>query len=81
MPLASSADSDHAALASRSSASGAGASVVAFDVSVLLNVDEEPDCLRGWLSRFSPNLPPERADSAARESDATAPAPSVVGFV
>ncbi len=55
--------------------------MVAFEVSVLLNVDEEPDCLRGWLSRFSPNLPPERADSAARESDATAPAPSVVGFV
>ena len=50
-------------------------------MSVLLNVEDEPDCWRGWLSRLSPNLPPERADSAARESDATAPAPSVVGLL
>ena len=51
------------------------------EVSVLLKVDEEPDCLRGSESRFSPNAPPERVDSAARESEATAPAPSVVGLV
>ncbi len=51
------------------------------EVSVVLKVDEEPDCLRGWLSRLSPNLPPDRADSAARESDATEPAPSVVGLL
>ena len=55
--------------------------MVALEVSVLLKVDVEPGCLRGWLLRFSPNLPPEREDSAARESDATAPAPSVVEFV
>ena len=73
--------SDHAALASRSAASGAAERIVAAEVSVLLKVDEEPDCLRGSESRFSPKAPPERADSAARESEATAPAPSVVGLV
>ena len=51
------------------------------EVSVLLKVDEEPDCLRGSELRFSLKAPPERADSAARESEATAPAPSVVGLM
>jgi len=54
---------------------------VALEMSVSLEVDAEPDSLWGWLSRFSPNLPPERADSAARESEATEPAPSVVGLL
>lgn len=51
------------------------------EVSVLLKVDEEPDCLRGSELRFSLKAPLERADSAARESEATAPAPSVVGLM
>ena len=48
---------------------------------MLLKVELLPLTARGSLSRFSENLPPERADSAARESEATAPAPSSVGLV
>ena len=40
-------------------------------------VEFEPDTPRGSLSLFSLNAPPERVDSAARESEATAPAPSL----
>lgn len=47
---------------------------------MLLKVEELPltDC--GAESRFSEKAPPERVDSAARESEATGPAPSRVGF-
>ena len=38
------------------------------------------DMLTGSEFRFEAKAPPERVDSAAKESDATAPAPSWVGF-
>lgn len=41
-------------------------------------VELEPFTPRGSLSRFEANPPPERVDSAARESEATAPAPSLM---
>lgn len=47
---------------------------------MLLKVEELPLTDRGSELRFSLNAPPERADSAARESEATAPAPSRMGF-
>ena len=77
-PLSSFEVSCHAAFASRSSLSSAGASVVAAEVSVLARVEELPLTARGSLSRFALKAPPARVDSAARESEATGPAPSVV---
>jgi len=40
----------------------------------------EIDILTGSELRFKEKAPPERADSAAKESDAIAPALSWVGF-
>lgn len=42
------------------------------------NVELEPFTPRGSLSRFEAKPPPERVLSAARESEATAPAPSLM---
>ena len=50
-------------------------------MSVLLRVDLLPSTERGLESRFSPNAPPVRVDSAARESEATGPAPSRMGIL
>ena len=58
----------------RASASGAGSRRVAPEVLVFAKVEFEPDTPWGSLFLFSENLPPSRIDSAARESDAMAPA-------
>ena len=50
--------------------------MVALEVSVLARVELAPLTERGFESRFSLKAPPDLADSAARESEATAPAPS-----
>ena len=71
----------HAALASRSWASGAGARVVAAEVSVVLSVEELPETASGAASRFLLNSPPARVDSAARESEAMGPAASCLGIL
>jgi hypothetical protein len=55
--------------------------VVAPEVLVLLNVELEPDTLRGSLLGFWENAPPCRTDSPARESLATAPGPSWTGIL
>ena len=64
----------------RDSASRAGGILEAPDVPVLARVDLPPSTDRGALSLFSANFPPPRTDSAARESLATDPAPSSVGW-
>lgn len=46
------------------------------EVLALANVELEPETPWGSLLRFSEKSPPALVDSAARESDATAPAPS-----
>ena len=51
------------------------------EVLVLLRVDFEPDTERGSLSLFEAKAPPERTDSAARESEAMAPGPSSLGLL
>lgn len=51
------------------------------EVSVVLKVALEPETERGSLLRFSEKAPPERADSAARESEAMAPGPSSLGIL
>lgn len=51
------------------------------DVFVLLNVELEPETLRGSLFGFWENAPPCRADSPARESLATGPGPSWTGML
>ena len=61
--------------------SGAGDSVVAALVSVVAKVELEPETPDGSAPRFEAKAPPLRWDSAASESDATAPAPSVVGLL
>ena len=48
------------------------------EVLVFAKVELEPDTPWGSLPLFSPNLPPARSESAARESEATAPAPSSI---
>merc|ERR1712093_121970 len=60
----------------RASASRAGSRRLAPEVFSLANVEFDPDTPRGSLLRFSEKSPPSRDDSAARESEATAPAPS-----
>jgi hypothetical protein len=62
--------------ASLASASEAGSRRVAPDVFSFAKVELEPLTPCGSLLRFSENPPPALVDSAARESDATAPAPS-----
>jgi hypothetical protein len=57
-------------------AESAGGRVVAPEVSVFAYVELAPFTPEGSELRFSENPPPERVDSAARESDATAPADS-----
>ena len=52
--------------------------MVAAEVSSLAKVELLPLTLRGSEPRFSAKSPPELTDSAARESDATAPAPSLM---
>lgn len=54
--------------------------MVAPEVSVVLKVDLEPDTERGSLLRLAEKPPPERADSAARESEAMGPGPSCLGW-
>ena len=68
-----------ALVSSRSLADWAGLSVVAPEVSVLAKVELLPLTDWGFESLLSLKPPPELADSAARESDATAPAPSLMG--
>lgn len=55
--------------------------MVAPEVSVLLNVELDPETLRGSLLGFCENAPPCRTDSPARESLATAPGPSSMGIL
>lgn len=62
--------------ASLASASEAGSRRVAPDVFSFAKVELEPLTPCGSLLRFSENPPPALVDSAARESEATAPAPS-----
>jgi hypothetical protein len=62
----------------RDSESGAGSRRVAPDVLVLAKVEFDPATPWGSLSLFSLNFPPSRVESAARESDAMAPAPSSI---
>jgi hypothetical protein len=50
--------------------------VTAPEVSSLANVEFLPSTPRGSEPLFSENSPPARSDSAARESEAMAPAPS-----
>ena len=78
--LALSLDSScDAAVSSRDAASRAGGSVLAAEVSVLARVELLPLTGEGSASRFWLNSPPARVDSAARESEATMPAPSLIG--
>lgn len=49
-------------------------------MSVLLRVEELPLTDWGAASRLLLKAPPERVDSAARESEAMAPAPSAMRF-
>ena len=51
------------------------------EVSVLAKVELPPFTERGSASRFCPKAPPERDDSAARESEVIAPGPSFLGFL
>ena len=53
--------------------------MVAPDMSVLLKVEELPETERGSELRFAPKAPPDCTDSAASESEATAPVPSCIG--
>ena len=62
--------------ASLASASEAGSRRVAPDVFSFAKVELEPLTPCGALLRVSENPPPALVDSAARESEATAPAPS-----
>jgi hypothetical protein len=64
--------------ACRASASGAAGRVVAPDVSVLFVVVEAEGCCEAaaWLP---PNDPPDRKDSAARESEVMVPGFSILG--
>lgn len=65
----------------REEASLEGPRVVALEVSSLANVELAPFTANGSESRFSENPPPARVDSAARESEATGPAPSRSSFL
>jgi hypothetical protein len=48
-------------------------------VLLFANVELDPDTPSGSPSLFEAKPPPERVDSAARLSEATAPAPSRIG--
>jgi hypothetical protein len=48
-------------------------------VLLFANVEFAPATPSGSPSRFDEKPPPDRVDSAARLSDATAPAPSLIG--
>jgi hypothetical protein len=75
LPAADGYDSLESSVAAlRLSEFGAGSRVSAPDMFVLANVELAPEAPRGSLPRFSLNQPPARVDSAARLSDATAPA-------
>ena len=65
-------------LASRSETSRAGSRVLAAEVSVVLYVELEPETLDGVEFGLDEKAPPEREDSAARESDAMGPDDSVL---
>lgn len=67
------------ASSARAAASRAGGSVLAAEVSVLARVELLPLTGEGSASRFWLNSPPARVDSAARESEAIIPAPSLIG--
>lgn len=60
--------------ATRASASEAGSRRLAPEVLVLANVELDPETPDASELRFSENAP----DSAARESEATGPAPSLI---
>lgn len=79
-PALSWAFSLHSLVAARASASTAGGSLVAFEVSVVLAVVER----EGWdigprASELAAKLPPSLIDSPARESEVTTPGFSFLG--
>lgn len=82
LPAFNRPSSTHPSFASRASASTAGGSVVALEVSVAFDVVEEDGCCEAAAWGFdAAKEPPEERESAARESEVTRPVGSCVGAV